>query len=116
MAVFELGQAACQILIPKAVQRLIDAVVRQEAATASIWSKLADPLWFFILLNVGILVFSRSSGALLVMVGPALRRRVRSRLYEYLQGHSHRYFLANFAGSLSNRIAEVSLGVNHAQI
>jgi ATP-binding cassette subfamily B protein len=114
MALFELGQAACQILIPKAVQRLIDAVMLHDAAAGSIWTALAAPMRFFIILNIGILVFSRSSGALLVMVGPALRRRVRNTVYEYLQGHSQRYFMGNFAGSLSNRITEVSLGVNHA--
>jgi ATP-binding cassette subfamily B protein len=43
-----------------------------------------------------------------------LRRRVRSSLYRYLQGHSQRYFMGNFAGSLSNRVAEVSMGVNHS--
>jgi ATP-binding cassette subfamily B protein len=114
MALFELGQAACQILIPKAVQRLIDAVILHDAAAGPVWPSLAAEMWFFVLLNIGILVFSRSSGALLVMVGPALRRRVRHTLYKYLQGHSQRYFTANFAGSLSNRIGEVSLGVNHS--
>ena len=114
MASFELGQAACQILIPKAVQRLIDGVMANGDPSASIWTALAGPLRFFVLLNLGILVFSRSSGALLVFVGPALRRRVRNALYEYLQGHSQRYFMGNFAGSLSNRISEVAMGVNHS--
>ena len=53
-------------------------------------------------------------GALLVVVGPSLRRRVRASLYRYLQGHSQRYFMSNFSGSLSNRVAEVSMGVNFA--
>ena len=39
---------------------------------------------------------------------------MRSSLYRYLQGHSQRYFMGNFAGSLSNRVSEVSMGVNHA--
>jgi ATP-binding cassette subfamily B protein len=115
MGMLELGQAACQILIPKAVQRLIDSAAALTAdATGSVWTTLAGPMKFFVLLNLGILIFSRSSGALLVMVGPALRRRVRNSLYRYLQGHSHRYFMGNFAGSLANRIAEVSMGVNHS--
>jgi ATP-binding cassette subfamily B protein len=115
MALLELGQAACQILIPKAVQRLIDAAsALADGATQSVWPALADPMKFFVLLNVGILIFSRSSGSTLVMVGPALRRRVRNSLYRYLQGHSQRYFMGNFAGSLSNRIAEVSMGVNQS--
>jgi ATP-binding cassette, subfamily B, bacterial len=114
MALLELGQAACQILIPKAVQRLIDGALLIDTSTGSIWTTLADPLRFFVLLNIGILVFSRSSGALLVLTGPAMRRRVRNSLYGYLQGHSQRYFMGNFAGSLANRISEVSMGVNHS--
>jgi ATP-binding cassette subfamily B protein len=114
MAICELGQAACQILIPKAVQRLIDAVLLHDRASGSVWATLSGPMWFFVVLNIGILAFSRSSGTLLVLVGPALRRRTRNRVYEYLQGHSQRYFMGNFAGSLSNRISEVSMGVNHA--
>jgi ATP-binding cassette, subfamily B, bacterial len=108
----ELGQAACQILIPKAVQRIIDAASSVDDPTASVWTTLGSPLRFFILLNIGILIFSRTSGSMLVLVGPALRRRVRNSLYRYLQGHSQRYFLGNFAGSLANRISEVSMGVN----
>ncbi len=115
MACLELGQAACQILIPKAVQQLIDAAVALEGtARGSVWTALAGPMQFFVLLNLGILVFSRASGAVLVMVGPSLRRRVRNSLYSYLQFHSQRYFMGNFAGSLANRISEVSMGVNHS--
>jgi ATP-binding cassette, subfamily B, bacterial len=83
-------------------------------AAGSVWTVLADPMKFFVLLNLGILVFSRASGALLVITGPALRRRVRHGLYRYLQGHSQRYFMGNFAGSLANRISEVAMGVNHS--
>jgi ATP-binding cassette subfamily B protein len=115
MVLLELGQSACQILIPKAIQSLIDsAFALTNRAGASVWTELAEPMKFFVLLNLGILVFSRSSGSILVMVGPGLRRRVRNSLYRYLQGHSHRYFTGNFAGSLANRIAEVSMGVNHS--
>ena len=115
MVALELGQAACQILIPKAVQQLIDsAAALTGTAHGSVWTELAGPMQFFVLLNVGILVFSRASGATLVLVGPALRRRVRNSLYRYLQQHSQRYFMGNFAGSLANRISEVSMGVNHS--
>jgi ATP-binding cassette subfamily B protein len=111
----ELGQAACQILVPKAVQRLIDAAAGLAPGQGqSVWTALAGPMQFFVLLSIGILAFSRASGAMLVLVGPSLRRRVRSSLYRYLQHHSQRYFMGNFAGSLANRISEVSMGVNHS--
>jgi ATP-binding cassette subfamily B protein len=112
IAFCELGQAACQILIPKAVQRIIDAATAVNQPSVSVWTTLASPMRFFLLLNIGILIFSRSSGSMLVLVGPSLRRRVRNSLYRYLQGHSQRYFMGNFAGSLANRISEVSMGVN----
>src|SRR5262245_1987241 len=112
IACCELGQAACQILIPKAVQRIIDAASAVNQPTESVWTTLAAPMRFFLLLNIGILLFSRSSGAMLILVGPSLRRRVRNSLYRYLQGHSQRYFMGNFAGSLANRIGEVAMGVN----
>ena len=115
MVLLELGQAACQILIPKAVQLLIDsAALLRGRPDVSLWTELSGPIKFFVILNIGILIFSRSSGALLVMIGPSLRQRVRSSLYRYLQGHSQRYFMGNFAGSLSNRVSEVSMGVNHS--
>ena len=115
MALLELAQAASQILIPKALQQLIDSATQLAGTGAgSVWTSLRGPIWFFLILNIGILVFSRSSGAILVMLGPALRRRVRHSLYRYLQSHSQRYFLGNFAGSLANRIGEVSMGVNHS--
>src|SRR5262245_55213830 len=56
IVLLELGQAACQILIPKAVQRLIDsAAVLQGRTDLSIWTALGGPLKFFVLLNLGIL-------------------------------------------------------------
>jgi ATP-binding cassette subfamily B protein len=114
IVLLELGQAASQILIPKAVQQLIDSAASLPQTGVSVWTALAGPLKLFVLLNFGILIFSRCSGALLVTVGPVLRRRVRGGLYRYLQGHSQRYFMGNFAGSLSNRISEVAMGVNHS--
>ena len=58
--------------------------------------------------------FSRASGAVLVMTGPRLRADIRKTLFSYLQHHSHRYFISHFAGSLANRISEVSMSSMHA--
>ena len=118
MVLFETGQAACHILLPKAIQTILDQTVNlQNQASDSTWTQISqqmqNPILFFVLLNVGVLLFSRASGALLVLVGPSIRRRTRAELYHYLQHHSQRYFLGNFAGSLANRISEVSVSVNH---
>ena len=107
---FETGQAACAILLPDAIRRIMESVAAVQAAgSAAVWARVEAPLWSFGLLNLGVLLFSRASGTLLVLLGPALRRRIRRELFAFLQQHSQRYFLGNFAGSLANRIAETSM-------
>ncbi|MSQ60323.1 MAG: ABC transporter ATP-binding protein [Betaproteobacteria bacterium] len=109
MTLLECGQAACAILLPYAIKKIMDAVTLAQSAQTSVWPSVEGPLWFFALLNLGLVLFSRGSGTVLVLLGPSLRRRIRRELFAYLQHHSQRYFLGNFAGSLANRIAETSM-------
>ncbi len=109
VAVFETGQSSCAILLPYAIKTIMDAVAAAQAAGHDVWTRLDEPLWLFAALNIGLVIFARASGMILVMLGPALRRRIRRQLFAYLQHHSQRYFLSNFAGSLANRIAETSM-------
>jgi len=113
MVFLESGQAACSILLPYAIKQIIDTVTAAQATNTDAWNQLENPLWLFGLLNLGIVLFSRASGAILVLLGPSLRRRVRHELFSYLQHHSQRYFLSHFAGSLANRLSEVSMSVAH---
>jgi len=112
--VFEAAQAACTILLPYAVKEIIDAVTLAQQSGADIFATSENALVLFAALNLGIVLFSRASGAMLVMTGPKLRREIRKSLFSYIQHHSHRYFISNFAGSLANRIAEVSMSSMHA--
>ncbi|MEE9412918.1 MAG: ABC transporter transmembrane domain-containing protein, partial [Methylococcales bacterium] len=109
----EAGQAACTILLPYAIKQIMDAVAVAQAQAAPIWNYVEEPLWLFGLLNLGVLLFSRASGAALVLIGPSLRKTVRRELFAYLQHHSQRFFMSHFAGSLGNRISEVSMSVAH---
>ncbi len=110
--VCETSQAFCQIMIPYAIRELIDNGRQTTGAFGAALEQLRPSLTLFISLSLGILFFSRTSGSLLVIVGPALRRKVRQTIFHYLQFHSQRFFIGNFSGSLANRIAEVSNGVN----
>ncbi|MDH5353632.1 MAG: ABC transporter ATP-binding protein/permease, partial [Gammaproteobacteria bacterium] len=112
--VFEAAQAACTILLPYAVKEIIDAVTLAKDTNLDIFATAQNALILFAALNLGIVLFSRASGAMLVMTGPKLRREIRRSLFSYLQHHSHRYFISHFAGSLANRIAEVSMSSMHA--
>lgn len=111
MLVLEAGQAACSILLPYAIKKIMDAVALAQLLKVEVWNEVEPALWLFGGLNLGIVLFSRASGAMLVLLGPTLRLQVRRELFSYLQGHSQRYFLSHFAGALANRISEVALGV-----
>ncbi len=112
--IFEAAQAACTILLPYAIKEIIDAVTLAQETGADVFATTTDALILFALLNLGIVLFSRASGAMLVLTGPYLRKEIRKSLFSYLQHHSHRYFISHFAGSLANRIAEVSMSSMHA--
>jgi ATP-binding cassette subfamily B protein len=109
--IFEMGQASCTILLPYAIKQIMDGVAVAQDSGISVWDEVRGPFWLFAWLNLGVVLFSRASGAVLVTVGPSLRRRIRKELFGYLQHHSQRYFMSNFAGSLANRVAEVSMSV-----
>ena len=111
---FEAAQAACTILLPYAVKEIIDAVTLANQTGTDIFTASKDGLILFALLNLGIVLFSRASGAMLVLTGPFLRAEIRKSLFSFLQHHSHRYFISHFAGSLASRIAEVSMSCMHA--
>ncbi|HHZ71285.1 MAG TPA: ABC transporter ATP-binding protein [Methylococcaceae bacterium] len=111
MLALEAAQAACSILLPYAIKKIMDAVALAQLLKVEVWNEVEPALWLFAGLNFGIVLFSRASGAMLVLLGPTLRLQVRRELFSYLQGHSQRYFLSHFAGSLANRISEVALGV-----
>lgn len=114
MILFEAGQASCTILLPFAIKQIMEGVALAQAQGISVWDEVSSAFWLFGWLNLGVLIFSRASGALTVLMGPNLRRSVRTQLFGYLQHHSQRYFLGNFAGSLANRISEVSMGVAYS--
>ncbi|MCH6566126.1 MAG: hypothetical protein IH811_09675 [Proteobacteria bacterium] len=63
--VFEAAQAACTILLPYGVKEIIDAVTLANETDVDIFTTTQDALLLFALLNLGIVLFSRASGAAL---------------------------------------------------
>jgi len=112
MLLLETGQAASNILVPYAIKAIMDGVAHAPPET-SLFDQLRQPLLWLVALNVAEIVFSRASGAVLILVGPRLRQRTAQALYAYLQHHSVRYFSQHFAGALAHRISETAISVNH---
>ena len=113
MMLAETGQAAGSILVPYAIKALMDAVAATQASPDRLWEAVQQPLLLLAGLNLAEILFSRGSGALLIIIGPRLRQRTTRLLYAYLQQHSPRYFANHFAGSLAHRISETAVSVNH---
>ena len=116
MWLLEAGQATSQIWLPNAIKGIIDTVtnLKEGLNKDEILSLMQSPLLAFLCLSLAVLICSRGSGAILVYVGPSLRRSSRQKLYNYLQHHSYNFFMSNFSGSLANRINEISVGINHS--
>jgi ATP-binding cassette subfamily B protein len=111
MVVFETINSTCGILVPYATGQVIKAVTVAQQHSLALVSALRGPMWLFIGLSVGEVIFSRAGGRCQIILGPRQRQTVTRFLYAYLQHHSHRYLSNDFAGALAHRISETSLGV-----
>ena len=115
MLILETGQAASSILVPYAIKAIMDgaAQLSETDLSISVLDSLRYPLLLLAGLNVAEIIFSRASGAVLIIMGPRLRQRTSKLLYAYLQYHSPRYFSQHFSGALAHRISETAVSVNH---
>ncbi|MCK9635254.1 MAG: ABC transporter ATP-binding protein/permease [Methylobacter tundripaludum] len=111
MLLMETGQAASSILVPYAIKAIMDGVAHLSGT--SVLETLRAPLLLLLGLNVAEILFSRGSGAVLIIMGPRLRQRTTRAMYAYLQYHAPRYFGSHFAGALAHRISETAMSVNH---
>lgn len=111
MLLLEAGQAVGSILVPYAIKAIMDGVAHNPGG--SILNSLRGPLLLLAGLNIAEILFSRASGAILIIIAPRLRKRTTKSLYTYLQYHAPRYFGSHFAGALAHRISETAMSVNH---
>jgi ATP-binding cassette subfamily B protein len=112
MMVFETINSTCGILIPYATGQVIKGVTAAHGHSFALVRSLQGPLWLFIGLSIGEVIFSRAGGRCQIILGPRQRQTVTRALYAYLQHHSHRYLSNDFAGALAHRISETSVGVS----
>ncbi len=79
MLILETGQATGSILVPYAIKAIMDGVA--QAAEGTVLEKLQGPLLLLAGLNLAEIIFSRASGAVLIIMGPRLRQRTTQALY-----------------------------------
>jgi ATP-binding cassette subfamily B protein len=110
MIALETINSTCGILIPYATGQIIKAVTTAHEQSLSLVEHLKGPLWLFIGLAIGEVVFARAGGGVQIVIGPRQRQTVTRAMYAYLQHHSHRFLSNDFAGSLAHKISETSMG------
>src|ERR1700722_1861377 len=108
----EAANAACGIMLPYALGRIITKVTASHDAPAVAVGTLWRPVLLFGALCAGELLFGRVNSALQLRMAPQQRQYVARALFQYLHRHSHRFLTENFAGALAHRINETSHGVN----
>src|SRR3569833_4547263 len=85
MVVFETIISTCGILIPYATGQVSKSVTQAHEHSQALVESLRGPLWLFIALSVGEVIFSRAGGRCQIILGPRQRQTVTRALYAYLQ-------------------------------
>lgn len=99
------------LLWPFILRWVIDIFTQNEGNRALAWESLHAPIIASICLIVFIEINSRSMGFRMARAIPKLQASIRMTMFEHVQEHSPRYFNERFAGSLANKINDMTTAV-----
>jgi len=87
--------------------KLIDELSDYKGAKENVFSELSMVFIGAFLFWVLIEVLARVQGYVIANIYPKFEANIRMSVFRYVNYHSHSYFIKNFVGSISNRIAEL---------
>ncbi len=96
------------LLWPFILRWVIDIFTQNEANRAMAWGSLQTPIILSICLIAFIEINSRAMGFLMAKAIPKLQADIRMTLFDHVQEHSPHYFNERFAGSLANKITDMT--------
>lgn len=99
------------LLWPFILRWVIDIFTQNEAHRALAWDSLQAPIIISICLIVFIEINSRAMGFLMAKAIPKLQADMRMTMFDHVQEHSPHYFNERFAGSLANKITDMTSAV-----
>jgi len=99
------------LLWPFILRWVIDIFTRYEGNRALAWESLKAPIIASICLIILIEINSRSMGFLMAKAIPKLQADIRMSMFDHVQRHSPHYFNERFAGSLANKITDMTTQV-----
>lgn len=106
--VLQLCWALDHTLFPVILGMLIDRITQLGDNHANMWSALATPLLLGLGLWIYLEVSYRTAGCIRAFLTPQLEAEVRMEMFDYVQHHSYTYFSSHFAGSLANKISDIT--------
>ena len=99
-------------LWPYVIMVLIDTITNFTGSGQSeAWHALARPISMGISLWITIEIFFRLSGILGMRMFPKIEASIRMSMFDYVLGHSHRYFGNHLPGTIANKISDMSLSM-----
>jgi ATP-binding cassette, subfamily B, bacterial len=99
------------LLWPYILHLVIDIFTRYEGNRLEAWNALKGPIIGAFSLIIAIEVGFRTMGFLLAKAIPKLEADIRMAMFDHVQRHSPKYFNEQFAGSLANKITDMTTQV-----
>lgn len=99
------------LLWPFILRWVIDIFTKHEMNRGLAWESLQLPIIVSICLIIFIEINSRSMGFLMAKAVPKLQADIRMTMFDYVQQHSPHYFNERFAGSIANKITDMTTAV-----
>jgi ATP-binding cassette, subfamily B, bacterial len=99
------------LIWPYILHLVIDIFTRYEGDRLAAWDALKYPIIGGLCLVVYVETVSRSMGFLMAKAVPKLQANIRMAMFDHVQRHSPRYFNERFAGSLANKISDMTIQV-----
>lgn len=96
------------LLWPYLFRLVIDIFTQYEGDRAQAWDALRVPILGGICLVLYIEIAARTMGYLIAKGIPQLQAEIRMKMFEHIERHSPRYFNEKFAGSLSNKVSDMT--------
>ena len=99
------------MLWPYILHLVIDIFTRYEGDRAAAWEALKGPIIGGVCLVIYVETASRTMGFLMAKAIPKLQADIRMAMFDHVQHHSPHYFNERFAGSLANKITDMTTQV-----
>lgn len=99
-------------LWPYILRLIIDTLTKFDSERGLAWAALKYPVFGGLGLWIGVEIGFRCQGFLLAKALPKLEAEMRMHMFNHIQHHSPRYFNEHFAGSLSNKITDMTTQIS----